>query len=69
MTARERVVIRLNNQRATRYTDLLVIGTPEDLAPMFEAASRLGRLVFISAPVPMGDNDTRFRRYVRLRNQ
>ncbi|TDC43625.1 MULTISPECIES: hypothetical protein [unclassified Micromonospora] len=69
MTTRERTVIRINNQRAAQYTELWVIGTPEDLALMFEAANRTGRLVFVSAPTPMGGDDTRFRRYVRLRNQ
>ncbi|MGW1062175.1 hypothetical protein [Micromonospora rubida] len=68
MTTRERTYARANNQRAAQFTELWVIGSPEDLAVMFEAANRTGRLVFVSAPIPMGGDDTRFRRYVRLRS-
>ncbi|MFI7603949.1 hypothetical protein ACIBTV_02350 [Micromonospora sp. NPDC049366] len=67
MTTRERTYTRANQQRAAQYTELWVIGSPEDIAVMIHAASRTGRLVFVSAPQPMGGDDTRHRRYLRLR--
>ncbi|MEU7930226.1 hypothetical protein [Micromonospora echinofusca] len=68
MTTRERAHARANNQRAAQYTEMWIVGTPEDLAVMIQAASRTGRLVFVSAPQQMGANDTRHRRYLRLRS-
>ncbi|RKF25919.1 hypothetical protein [Micromonospora globbae] len=68
MTTRERAYARANNQRAAQYTELWIIGRPEDIAAMVQAASATGRLAFVSAPTPMGGDDTRHRRYLRLRN-
>lgn len=68
MTTRERAYAKANNQRAAQYTEMWIIGTPEDLAVMLHVASRTGRLVFVSAPHQMGPEDTRHRRYLRLRS-
>ncbi|MEO3781315.1 hypothetical protein ABGB16_31885 [Micromonospora sp. B11E3] len=67
MTTRERAHARANNQRAAQYTELWIVGPAEDLAVMIDAAGRTGRLVYVSAPSPMGGDDTRHRRYLRLR--
>ncbi|MGW4499489.1 hypothetical protein ACWENR_12880 [Micromonospora sp. NPDC004336] len=69
MTTRERAYARASNQRAAQYTELWIVGTPEDLAVMLHAAAQTGRLVYVSAPHQMGPNDTRHRRYLRLRTQ
>ncbi|MDM4720361.1 hypothetical protein QTQ03_12540 [Micromonospora sp. WMMA1363] len=68
MTTRERARVRANNQRAAQYTELWIVGRPEDIAAMIHAASATGRLVFVSAPHLMGGDDTRHRRYLRLRS-
>ncbi|NJP30678.1 hypothetical protein [Micromonospora thermarum] len=68
MTTRDRTQARANNQRANQYTEMWVVGSPEDLAVMLHAASATGRLVFVSAPQRMGGDDTRHRRYLRLRS-
>ncbi|RQW99352.1 hypothetical protein [Micromonospora globispora] len=67
MTTRERTYVRGNNQRAAQYTELWIIGQPAEIAAMVQVASASGRLVFISAPTPMGGDDNRHRRYLRLR--
>ncbi|MEV1143320.1 hypothetical protein [Micromonospora sp. NPDC049799] len=67
MTTRERTYARANNQKAAQYTELWIIGRPEDIAAMVQVASASGRLVFASAPTAMGGDDTRHRRYLRLR--
>ncbi|SBT41837.1 hypothetical protein [Micromonospora narathiwatensis] len=67
MTIRERTYARANNQRAAQYTELWIIGRPEDIAAMVQVASASGRLVYISPPTRMGGDDTRHRRYLRLR--
>ncbi|MER7893565.1 hypothetical protein ABTX15_27495 [Micromonospora sp. NPDC094482] len=69
MSTRERTYARANNQRAAQFTEMWVIGSPEDLAVMIHAASQTNRLVFVSAPQPMGGDDTRHRRYLRLRTR
>ncbi|GAA4565014.1 hypothetical protein GCM10023176_12150 [Micromonospora coerulea] len=69
MTTRERTYARTNNQRATQYTELWIVGRPEDIAAMVQVASASGRLVYVSAPTPMGGDDTRHRRYLRLRTR
>ncbi|SCG77611.1 hypothetical protein GA0070609_5427 [Micromonospora echinaurantiaca] len=68
MTTRERAYARASNQRAAQYTEMWIVGSPDDLAVMLQAASRTGRLVFVSAPHQMGPEDTRHRRYLRLRS-
>jgi hypothetical protein len=65
MTARERTYARVNNQRAAQYAELWIIARPQEIEAMVQAAS--GRLVYLSPPTPMGGDDTRFRRYLRLR--
>jgi hypothetical protein len=67
MTTRERAYTRAHNQRAAQYTEMWIVGSPEDLAVMLHAAARTGRLVYVSAPHQMGPDDTRHRRYLRLR--
>ncbi|MDG4778994.1 hypothetical protein O7614_04960 [Micromonospora sp. WMMD961] len=67
MTTRERAYAKANNQRAAQFTELWVIGRPEDIAVMVRAASASGRLVYLSSPTPMGGDDNRQRRYLRLR--
>jgi alkanesulfonate monooxygenase SsuD/methylene tetrahydromethanopterin reductase-like flavin-dependent oxidoreductase (luciferase family) len=67
MTTRERAYAKASNQRAAQYTEMWIVGSPEDLAVMLRAAARTGRLVYVSAPHQMGPDDTRHRRYLRLR--
>ncbi|MEV0810420.1 hypothetical protein [Micromonospora sp. NPDC050200] len=67
MTTRERTYAKANNQRAAQFTELWIVGRPEDIAAMVQVASASGRLVFVSAPTRMGGDDTRQRRYLRLR--
>ncbi|MEU5525406.1 hypothetical protein ABZ744_00520 [Micromonospora chersina] len=69
MTTREREYARANNQRAAQYTEMWIVGSPEDLAVMLHAAAQTGRLVYVSAPHQMGGDDTRHRRYLRLRTR
>ncbi len=68
MTTRERTYAKASNQRANQYTEMWVVGSPEDLAVMIHAARATGRLVYVSAPHQMGGDDTRHRRYLRLRS-
>ncbi|MFG1832974.1 hypothetical protein [Micromonospora chersina] len=68
MTTCEREYARANNQRAAQYTEMWIVGSPEDLAVMLHAAAQTGRLVYVSAPHQMGGDDTRHRRYLRLRS-
>ncbi|MBG6069171.1 hypothetical protein [Micromonospora ureilytica] len=67
MTTRERAYAKANNQRAAQFTELWIVGRPEDIAVMVRAASASGRLVYVSSPSPMGGDDNRQRRYLRLR--
>ncbi|MEU5791132.1 hypothetical protein ABZ754_25840 [Micromonospora purpureochromogenes] len=67
MTTRERTYAKANNQKAAQYTELWIVGRPEDIAAMVQAASASGRLVYVSAPRAMGGDDNRQRRYLRLR--
>ncbi|WP_327033020.1 hypothetical protein [Micromonospora ureilytica] len=67
MTTRERAYAKANNQRAAQFTELWIVGRPEDIAVMVRAASASGRLVYLSSPTPMGGDDNRQRRYLRLR--
>ncbi|MGW5083184.1 hypothetical protein [Micromonospora echinospora] len=68
MSTRERAYARASNQRAAQFTEMWIVGTPEDLAVMIHAATQTGRLVYVSAPHQMGPDDTRHRRYLRLRS-
>ncbi|WP_018253046.1 hypothetical protein [Salinispora mooreana] len=67
MSTREAARARANNQRAAQYTEIWITGRSDDLAMMIDIASRTGRLVYVSAPHPMGGGDPRHRRYLRLR--
>ncbi|MBM0255978.1 hypothetical protein [Micromonospora sp. 4G55] len=69
MTTRERTYARANNQRAAQFVELWIVAQPAEIAAMVRVASASGRLVFLSAPTPMGGDDTRHRRYLRLRTQ
>ncbi|MDG4794057.1 hypothetical protein [Micromonospora sp. WMMD1082] len=68
MTTRERAYAKASNQRFNQFTEMWIVGSPEGLAAMIQAARATGRLVYISAPQLMGGDDTRHRRYLRLRN-
>ncbi|MGC5321709.1 hypothetical protein ACPXB5_23565 [Micromonospora arida] len=67
MTTRERAYAKANNQRAAQYIELWIIAQPAEIAAMLHTASASGRLVYVSTPTPMGGDDTRHRRYLRLR--
>lgn len=67
MTTRERTYARANQQRAAQFVELWIVAQPHEIAAMLQVASASGRLVFVSAPTPMGGDDTRHRRYLRLR--
>ncbi|MEV1145186.1 hypothetical protein [Micromonospora sp. NPDC049799] len=67
MTTRERAYARANNQRAAQFVELWIVAQPHEIAAMVQVASASGRLVFASAPTAMGGDDTRQRRYLRLR--
>ncbi|MBQ1044131.1 hypothetical protein AB0N38_27800 [Micromonospora aurantiaca] len=69
MTTREHAYAKANNQRAAQFTELWIVGRPEDIAAMVQVASASGRLVYLSAPRSMGGDDTRQRRYLRLRTK
>ncbi|RZU73472.1 hypothetical protein EV384_1877 [Micromonospora kangleipakensis] len=67
MTTRERTYARANNQRMAQYAELWIIARPQEIEAMVQAASASGRLVYLSPPALMGGDDTRQRRYLRLR--
>ena len=67
MTTRERTYTRANQQRAAQYAEIWIVAQPAEIAAMVQVASASGRLVYLSAPTPMGGDDTRHRRYLRLR--
>jgi alkanesulfonate monooxygenase SsuD/methylene tetrahydromethanopterin reductase-like flavin-dependent oxidoreductase (luciferase family) len=69
MSLRERTRPHTINQPAGRFTNLIITGTPEQIDAALRAAIDGGLLAFASAPTPLGDDPTRFRRYLRLRNQ
>ncbi|MBQ0894664.1 hypothetical protein KBX37_16420 [Micromonospora sp. U56] len=68
MTTRQRAYARANNQRAAQFVELWIVAQPAEIAAMVQVASASGRLVFLSPPTPMGGDDTRHRRYLRLRS-
>ncbi|MGY0004121.1 hypothetical protein GKC29_05645 [Micromonospora sp. WMMC415] len=69
MTTRERAYAKANNQKAAQYVELWIVAVPSEIAAMVQVASASGRLVYASAPTPMGGDDTRHRRYLRLRTR
>ncbi|MEU4714088.1 hypothetical protein AB0F73_10630 [Micromonospora purpureochromogenes] len=69
MSTRERTYARASNQRAAQFVELWIVAQPHEIAAMVQVASASGRLVFVSPPTPMGGDDTRHRRYLRLRTR
>jgi hypothetical protein len=67
MTTRERAYARATNQRMIQYTELWIIGMPDDIATLMQAAKSSGQLVYASPPQTVGRDDPRMRRYLRLR--
>ncbi|NES13272.1 MULTISPECIES: hypothetical protein [Micromonospora] len=67
MTTRERTYARANQQRAAQYAEIWIIAQPAEIAAMVQVASASGRLVYLGPPQQMGGDDTRHRRYLRLR--
>ncbi|HEY0699062.1 MAG TPA: hypothetical protein VGD43_14780 [Micromonospora sp.] len=52
---------------SAQFTELWITGNAQEIATMVNLAIRSGLLVFASTPTPMGGNDPRIRRYLRLR--
>jgi fructose-1,6-bisphosphatase/inositol monophosphatase family enzyme len=50
----------------TKYTDLVIVGTGEDIAALTAIARAAGALVYRTAPRPAGPNDPRHRVLLRL---
>lgn len=69
MTTRERARARRNNHHAVQYTEIWIIGTPEETTALVNAIRQCGRLIHASAPTYAGPDDFRHRRYLRLRHQ
>ncbi|WFE37982.1 hypothetical protein [Micromonospora sp. WMMD998] len=69
MTTREQAYARANQQRAAGYVEIWIIAQPSEIACMVRVASASGRLVYLGPPQSMGGNDTRQRRYLRLRTR
>ncbi|MEV0396916.1 hypothetical protein [Polymorphospora rubra] len=67
MNTRERTRAKADNARAAQFTELWIIGTPEDVSAIVHQASASGLLVYASAPERVSREDPRFRRYLRLR--
>jgi rRNA maturation protein Nop10 len=67
MTTRDRAYARATGQQMAPYTELWIIGMPEDIATLMHAASRSGQLAYASAPQRVSPDDPRMRRYLRLR--
>ena len=68
MTTTDRKQARHDNQRMAHFTEIWVIGTPEETTALVRAMRATGRLVCASAPSLAGPDDPRHRRYLRLRN-
>ncbi|SBT69196.1 hypothetical protein GA0070622_6315 [Micromonospora sediminicola] len=69
MTTREQAHARANSQRAAQYVEIWVIAQPSEIASMVQVASASGRLVYLGPPQAVGGDDTRQRRYLRLRTR
>ncbi|MEU1843836.1 hypothetical protein [Micromonospora sediminicola] len=69
MTTREHAYARANSQRAAQYVEIWIVAQPSEIASMVQVASASGRLVYLGPPQPMGGDDTRQRRYLRLRTR
>ncbi|MEH1011717.1 hypothetical protein V6U90_01115 [Micromonospora sp. CPCC 206060] len=50
----------------SRFTDLVVTGSREDITALQDLARRCGRLVYMSAPAPVSAADPRIRLVIRL---
>jgi hypothetical protein len=66
MTTRERERARANTQQAAQFTEIWIIGDPAEIAVLLNSAQNSGLLVYASPPTPMGGDDHRMRRYLRL---
>ncbi|HZO63802.1 MAG TPA: hypothetical protein VFB74_02260 [Kribbellaceae bacterium] len=51
----------MNRTRAVALTELVLTGTPAEVALLADIAARSGRLVHTSTPKPMGGTDPRIR--------
>jgi hypothetical protein len=69
MTTRERARARANTQQAAQFTELWIVGSPDEIATVVQAANASGLLAYVSAPEAMGGDDPRMRRYLRLRTR
>ncbi|MFI7213142.1 hypothetical protein ACIBP4_01085 [Micromonospora maritima] len=69
MTTREHTYTKANQQRAAQYVEIWVIAQPSEVASMVQVASASGRLVYLGPPQAVGGDDTRQRRYLRLRTR
>ncbi|MEU7615581.1 hypothetical protein AB0B27_05680 [Micromonospora rifamycinica] len=67
MSLLQRIHARRTPRPTTRYVNRFVVGTPAELATLLTLATEHGILVFASAPVPLPEDPTRFRRHLRLR--
>ena len=68
MTTTDRKQARHDNQHAALFTELWIIGTPDEVTHLYRTLRQSGRLVYASAPSTAGPDDPRHRRYLRLRN-
>ncbi|MFJ1542486.1 hypothetical protein ACIODS_28505 [Micromonospora chalcea] len=69
MTTREHAYAKANQQRAARYVEIWIVAQPGEIASMVQVASASGRLVYLVPPHAVGGDDTRQRRYLRLRTR
>jgi len=69
MTTRQHTYAKANSQRASRYVEIWIVAQPGEIASMVQVASASGRLVYLGPPHPVGGDDTRQRRYLRLRTR
>jgi hypothetical protein len=68
MTTRERAYARHTNRQAAHYTEVWIVGTPDETTALVNAMRHCGRLVYASAPSFAGPDDHRHRRYLKLRH-
>ena len=69
MSTREQAYAKANQQRAARYVEIWIVAQPGEIASMVQVASASGRLVYLGPPHPVDGDDTRQRRYLRLRTR
>jgi hypothetical protein len=69
MTTRERARAKANTQHVAQFTELWIVGSADEVATFVNTAHASGLLVYLSGPAPMGGDDPRIRRYLRLRTR